>query len=353
LTQDLTSCKIAVAGDLRAALDDIVAASRREHERTRQQAKGHFDSAVRSLEESRVARDDSQAQLQQLEKTKMQLLNSLRFDEMFARQNRIGASFANTLQWIFDESKPHEWDSFVKWLRDDGENVYWIAGKAGSGKSTLVRFIVNDSRTEDALRVWSKNRGCTILAFYFWPYGSKMQRCLEGLLCPFLVQIIDAKPAILEEIQQRRHHSLRQKLAIHDRSLPDLKRLFNETISLLAEHSNICIFLDGVDEFDQDEDVSELQDLIEQTSGHFGFKFCISSRPEPHLEQRFFQYPKLQLQYLRKTDMQIVIDGRLEQELGSAHRKRSASEVKQNIKDQIKEALLETAQGVSFGFTSP
>ncbi|KAI1022170.1 hypothetical protein LB504_007299 [Fusarium proliferatum] len=57
-----------------------------------------------------------------------------------------------------------DWDSFVDWLKSDLP-VYWITGKPGSGKSTLMKFIISDSRTPAALKEWNKD--AIIIAHFF------------------------------------------------------------------------------------------------------------------------------------------------------------------------------------------
>ncbi|KAM0271639.1 hypothetical protein ACHAQH_009027 [Verticillium albo-atrum] len=54
-------------------------------------------------------------------------------------------------QWTYIK-----WDSFINWLRSDSP-VYWISGKPGSGKTTLMNYMVSNPRTATALRVWSPN----------------------------------------------------------------------------------------------------------------------------------------------------------------------------------------------------
>lgn len=58
-------------------------------------------------------------------------------------------STQNDRQWRY-------WDSFVDWLKSDLP-VYWITGKPGSGKSTLMKFLISDSRTLAALKEWRKD----------------------------------------------------------------------------------------------------------------------------------------------------------------------------------------------------
>ena len=65
---------------------------------------------------------------------------SLHYDRMRARQENIIDAHAQTFEWVLD---PHQLssgldskDSFLEWLTN-GNGIFWITGKAGSGKSTL------------------------------------------------------------------------------------------------------------------------------------------------------------------------------------------------------------------------
>ena len=66
------------------------------------------------------------------------LLESLRFPTMFARQESIHEAYLDTYRWIYDRTDDAlvPWYNFVKWLESD-DDLYWINGKAGSGKSTV------------------------------------------------------------------------------------------------------------------------------------------------------------------------------------------------------------------------
>ena len=58
-------------------------------------------------------------------------LNSLSYPFMKDRFSQIMSNASKTLDWVFESA------SFMTWLeRDSG--IFWIAGKAGSGKSTLM-----------------------------------------------------------------------------------------------------------------------------------------------------------------------------------------------------------------------
>jgi hypothetical protein len=74
------------------------------------------------------------------------LLSSLAFATMMDRYNTILNTHENTFEWIFEKSHhfpeedPRSRVMFTKWLLQ-GDGVYWISRKPGSGKSTLMKYI--------------------------------------------------------------------------------------------------------------------------------------------------------------------------------------------------------------------
>ncbi|KAJ9614416.1 hypothetical protein H2200_002552 [Cladophialophora chaetospira] len=77
-------------------------------------------------------------------KHKEQLLTSLRFPGMFNKENTMPEAYERTYGWIFDPPEKHgnKWSDFGTWLAQ-GEGIYWICGKPGAGKSTLMNFLRN------------------------------------------------------------------------------------------------------------------------------------------------------------------------------------------------------------------
>lgn len=79
------------------------------------------------------------------EALKSVLLGKLRYPGMEDREERIAKTHESTFQWIWEEQTVSEkpWSNFVEWLESDSR-LYWITGKAGSGKSTLMKLICQD-----------------------------------------------------------------------------------------------------------------------------------------------------------------------------------------------------------------
>lgn len=103
-----------------------------------------------------------------LEGQARKIRSSLWFSELNLRQDEIKAPYEDTLEWIFVRNRPNgiQWDDFVSWLEGD-EQMYWINGKAGSGKSTLMTCICEDERTKTALRQWSGSKVVVVAKFFF------------------------------------------------------------------------------------------------------------------------------------------------------------------------------------------
>jgi hypothetical protein len=73
------------------------------------------------------------------------IIASLKFNAMEDRHERIAEAYKKTFEWIFSDPdtepcKKASWISFSKWL-ESSSSLYWITGKAGSGKSTLIKYI--------------------------------------------------------------------------------------------------------------------------------------------------------------------------------------------------------------------
>src|SRR5437764_519812 len=68
-------------------------------------------------------------------------LKSLFFDALESRQEHITPASDNTFEWIWSNRSLR----FTEWLKS-GHGAYWISGKPGSGKSTLMKFLSESPR---------------------------------------------------------------------------------------------------------------------------------------------------------------------------------------------------------------
>ncbi|KAF5717120.1 hypothetical protein FMUND_5938 [Fusarium mundagurra] len=191
-----------------------------------------------------------------------------------------------------------DWDSFVDWLRSDLP-VYWITGKPGSGKSTLMKFLISDSRTSDALKEWNKD--AIIIAHFFWKPGSTMQHSFKGLLCSLLRLILKNDKSISNSSLQRMMKDKDGKDSPSDwdpRELRDLLLYYRDYSS-----QPICIFIDALDEISPEQDTLDTLHILRALTSPT-IKICVSSRPERLFRLHLQDKPNLEIHKLTRPDIE-------------------------------------------------
>ncbi|KAF4970997.1 hypothetical protein FSARC_2100 [Fusarium sarcochroum] len=187
------------------------------------------------------------------------------------------------------------WDSFEHWLVSD-QQTYWVSGKPGSGKSTLMKFLSSNPRTLESLGRW--HEGTIILSHSFWKPGSVMQRSFKGLLCSLLYQLLDK--------DTNSFGLLRDMIATSHRASPsdwDQRELHN----ILYEYREqslqpVCVFIDALDEAAPGQDTLDLLEFVKAFASP-GIKICVSSRPEYFFQLHLREYPHLRMHELIKDDI--------------------------------------------------
>ncbi|KAF4958877.1 hypothetical protein FGADI_2079 [Fusarium gaditjirri] len=186
-------------------------------------------------------------------------------------------------------------DNFKPWLTSD-QPIYWISGKPGSGKSTLMKFLLGDPRTLAALENWHED--VVILSHFFWKPGSSMQRSFKGLICSIAYQILSNDPSLISYFNET--IATLRKSSPSDWDQDQLCRLLYR----YRDHASraICIFIDALDEARPGKDTSDTLQFIKSMVSP-KIKICVSSRSEPLLKLQFSRYPHLQMHELTKLDI--------------------------------------------------
>lgn len=162
------------------------------------------------------------------------ILNSLHAPERDSRMGQIDPQSKHSFDWVYD--KPSI--GFSQWLRN-GQGIYWISGKPGSGKSTLMKFIHNDARTSELLHKW-KSRACQITPSFFFHYrGNSVQKSFEGLLRSVISQILEAEPSLLEVVKSSFSDDFHRRVALQD--LGSLQADINQLVRFckISEDANL------------------------------------------------------------------------------------------------------------------
>ena len=269
------------------------------------------------------------------------LLESLWFAEIDSREETIADAHNETCQWIFDRSgyAVRPWNNFIAWL-EKGEGTYWINGKAGSGKSTLMNFLCQDERTVDALTTWSGRKDIHMPKFFFWSGGTTIQKSFEGLLRSLLWQILNEFPEMgFLQAEQRRRIS-RDHGTIGAWTKRRLQRTLETVVGQLQSSCCFCFFMDGLDEFGEDEVdlIAFVQNLVSST----GVKVCLSSRPHKVFEDAFGPSAKLRLQDLTFKDIQRYVTDKFQ----SVPQLKSMTSKHEFEMSELKEQIVIRAEGV-------
>lgn len=125
------------------------------------------------------------------------ILASLREPDRDRRLEQIGEARAHSFQWVFDDANI----GFSKWLRT-GADIFWISGKPGSGKSTLMKHIYNNRQTADLITQWGSQSRQITATFFFHHRGNAMQKSFEGLLRGIISQVLEREPELVAVMRQ-------------------------------------------------------------------------------------------------------------------------------------------------------
>ena len=245
-----------------------------------------------------------------------ELLNSLHFPEINCREQEISDAYEETFHWIFDEhgERLPQQSNFIDWL-ENGSRIYWINGKAGSGKSTLMRYIWQNEKTISRLEAWAAPHKLIVPAFFFWASGSPLQKTIKGLLRSLIYQILQTKP---ERMMSPAQTSYEKGLPLpfgptHEPITDWTERKLLEYFSLLAESAStshrICLFVDGLDEFSGK--YKDLVNFVLELVKNPAIKCCVSSRSEKPFDSLGPFSISLKLEEYTRLDIEKFVKGML------------------------------------------
>ena len=241
-------------------------------------------------------------------------LRHLWFPEIRDRENDIRPAYAETFEWVLDpDSKIKDARNFIDWVSspcdaDDSNRVFWVSGKAGSGKSTMMKYLYRDPRLKRHLQLWAKDTPLTCIGFFIWDRGKSMiHKSREGMMRSLLHQILVKHRNLIPFVFPEKLDAMRVAGNAVDSTKPEepfswdwtelfgaLTRITNE--QFLEEQGipmRLCIFVDGMDEYRTFENpglspndqikrkkkgYTEIAELFRQLAKSRVIKICLSSR---------------------------------------------------------------------------
>ena len=266
------------------------------------------------------------------------LINSLWFEYIPRRQAAIEYAHEKTFGWVLDPSSPVGFDD---WLQSRN-GMYWIRGKAGSGKSTLMNFLLNHTRTAESLEIWAEPKKLVIASFFFWNAGPSLQKSQEGLFRSLLYEILRQCPTLTRTVCASKAETIRPfSGSVEPWTRQELWHTIRQLKNQDGVSARFCFFIDGLDEYDGDPD--NIVNVHESLRGWLDLKLCVSSRPYNDFIDAFGRPsdPQLALEDLTREDIRIYVRDTLED--NSRFR---ALKARDNRSQDIVDEIVNKARGV-------
>lgn len=227
--------------------------------------------------------------------------------------------------------------SFLEWLRS-GNGIYHISGKAGSGKSTLMKFLCQNPRLISELEQWAGNKKLVFANFFFWASGDKLQKSLEGLYRSLLFEILNQCPDLIEKVLPDQWAKMKSNPTKWE-SMPllfsELRRAMESiTTKCSFPHHRFFFFIDGLDEYEGDStDHLELARSLKNWSFSADMKMCVSSRPHTEFLNVFDSDLQMHLHHLTRTDIELFTMATFEKESNFDSTNEGCRDIVQDIVD--------------------
>lgn len=247
------------------------------------------------------------------------ILNSLHHNGLEERQRQVREAQIGTYEWILYPRRK-EARRFTDWLSSPTEtrHIFWIHGKPGSGKSTMMRFIKDNVVVPGHFWPWSSDKPILRAEYFFWNPGSEMQKSVIGLLRAILYQLVsqlrlnrpDLLPQVLDQAMWRSASTTSNSLLPWTRI--DLQDTLLKLLVSAHKFGMTFLLIDGLDELDGTEETrEELLQFLLQVAGLKHVKICLSSRPWNSFRDAFEDFPNLKLEDATQNDIEVFVKAQL------------------------------------------
>ncbi|KAH7385205.1 hypothetical protein DE146DRAFT_792111 [Phaeosphaeria sp. MPI-PUGE-AT-0046c] len=313
IREDQVRTKDEILHSLDEVTRNILLASLRDRHEVikRQQASEALASARHNQMVDLITKRWDLSESSELKDVIVQIKAQLRYRRQNDRFDDIIEAHQNTFQWVLQES--HSFNTtqpdLYTWLCE-GQGIYWLSGKAGSAKSTLMKYLHQAPALQRALQSWTEGMPLIMLSFYFWNAGSDLQKSQEGLFRSMLSQVLDQDPSFGKVLFPEQFI-----LGANWHGFPtfhELRRAFSRFTQNLDSRTKVMMLIDGLDEFD---DISltmtELAEMFIAATRSTHIKAILASRPLAPYGFSFRHHPKLRLHELTRTDITTFVNDKL------------------------------------------
>ncbi|KAI7782575.1 hypothetical protein LA080_013063 [Diaporthe eres] len=253
------------------------------------------------------------------------------------------------IEKLHDENTQRDVNTQLRtWLRD-GSGLFHISGKPGSGKSTLMKYLVKHPKVIKSLEEWAHPKRLALGRFFFWK-PDHGQNCLDALIRGLLYSVIHYDAALVHSAFPMCGRDSFEQLSLQSKvemTKEDVWGAFNNIVKdgNISKMFKFCFFIDGLDELDEEKAttyckiITILQQWADGAKG--SLKICVSSRQFPVFENMPVDH-RIQLQDLTKFDMINFVQNTLRLH----HVLRSEMPVNTGQLQWLIRAIVERADGV-------
>ena len=248
------------------------------------------------------------------------------------RVDQVGKPHEGTFNWLFDPEV-----GFQRWLsgpQQAGTPIFfWIQGKPGSGKSTLMKYALAEKKTLEFLALADPGNW-HLVPFFFHDRGSSIQKSVTGLLQELLYRLVEENEKLLAFIPSslidrllKRNKRATQVSMLSQRdgeekgpdhvhqlsssaeswSADDLQEALTAITGQDKSPLNVLFFIDALDEHEGNHgDLIRVirNSFIPKGASVVNVKFCLASRPDPAFTNAFETCPGLLVHEYTRDDVQ-------------------------------------------------
>ena len=248
------------------------------------------------------------------------------------RVDQVGKPHEGTFNWLFDPEV-----GFQRWLSGQQQAgspmIFWIQGKPGSGKSTLMKYALAEKKTLEFLALADPGKW-HLVPFFFHDRGSSIQKTVTGLLQELLYRLVEEDEKLLAFIPSRlidrllkRNKTATQVSMLSQRygeekgpdhvyqvssnaetwSADDLQEALTAITGQDKSQLNVLFFIDALDEHEGNHgDLIRVirNSFIPKGASVVNVKFCLASRPDPAFTNAFGLCPGLLVHEYTRDDVQ-------------------------------------------------
>ncbi|KAL7928742.1 ankyrin repeat-containing domain protein [Trichoderma chlorosporum] len=229
-----------------------------------------------------------------VENDKKDCRRSLCFRDIDARLQNISPVQPGTCEWFFETPLFQQW-----YHRKHDDGLLWIKGSPGTGKSTLMKRILEYCQAKEDYG---------IAAYFFNARGAELEQTPLGMLRSLLFQLLGLEASLLDQLlpiylQKEQDH----EAGDWEWREPELQGFLLSEISKCRSRP-LLLIIDALDEC-SDHGVQRVAEFLENLSAKamddgITLKICLSSRHYPFV--RFKRYREMVLEKEEQHDEDII-----------------------------------------------